>query len=113
MVDQGLTPQKPRDPIEFKGEKVFADSSSFVLQSGSSLALGKRSMLVIDNGSTLTLLKGSVIEIAARASIIIESSAKIKVMDGATIRGRGKIILKEASAADFSNGASIDVRLKR
>jgi len=113
MVDQGLTPQKPRDPIEFKGEKVFADSSSFVLQSGSSLALGKRSVLVIDNGSTLTLLKGSVIEIAARASIIIESSAKIKVMDGATIRGRGKIILKEASEADFSNGASIDVRLKR
>ncbi len=113
MVDQGLTPQKPRDPLEFKGEKVFADSSSFVLQSGSSLALGKRSMLVIDNGSTLTLLKGSVIEIAARASIIIESSAKIKVMDGATIRGRGKIILKEASSADLSNGASIDVRLKR
>jgi len=112
-VDQGLTPQKPRNPIEFKGEKVFADSSSLILQSGSSLALGKRSMLIIDNGSTLTLLKGSVIEIAARAKIIIEPSAKIKVLDGATIKGRGKIILKENSAADFSNGANIDVRLKR
>ncbi|KPL21656.1 MAG: hypothetical protein AMS23_08990, partial [Bacteroides sp. SM1_62] len=71
LVDQGLTPQKPVDPMEFKGQQIFADASSLVLQPGSSLVLGKRSTVVIDNGSTLTLLGGSVIEIGPRASIII------------------------------------------
>ena len=111
LIDQGLTPQKPVTPVEFKGKQIFADASSLVLQPGSSLVVGRRSMLVIDNGSTLSLLEGSVIEIGPRASIIIEPSAKIQAMDGAIIRGRGKIILKEATVADLSRGSSINVRL--
>ena len=111
LIDQGLTPQKPQDPMEFKGQQIFADASSLVLQSGSSLVLGKRSMLVIDNGSTLSLLEGSVIEIGPHASIIIEPSSKIQAMDGTIIRGRGKIVIKDAATADFSGGSSINVKL--
>ncbi len=63
LLDMGLTPQKPKDPIGFRGQQIFADSSSLVLQSGSKLVLGRRSRLVVDNGSTLTLGQGSEIEI--------------------------------------------------
>jgi hypothetical protein len=113
LLDQGLTPQKPRDPIEFNGQQVFADSSSLVLQSGSSLVLGKRSMVVIDNGSTLSLLEGSLIEIGRRAKIIIEPSAKIQAEDGASIKGHGKIILKEGAAVEFIKESDINVKIKR
>jgi M6 family metalloprotease-like protein len=111
LIDQGLTPQKPQDSMEFRGQQIFADASSLVLQSGSSLVLGKRSRLVIDNGSTLYLMEGSNIEIGPRASIIIETSSKIQAMDGATIGGRGKIVIKKAATADFSGGSSIHVKL--
>jgi hypothetical protein len=110
LVDQGLTPQRPGDPISFKGKKVFAGPSSLVLQPGSSLVLGKRSRLVMSNGSTLSLLEGSEIEIGRRASIIIEPSAGIGTAEGSVIRGRGRIIISEAASSSL-NG-SLDVRVR-
>jgi M6 family metalloprotease-like protein len=112
LLDQGLTPQKPKDPILFKGQQVFADASSLVLQPGSSLALGKKSTLLIDNGSTLVLMEGSEIEIGRRASIILEPTAKIRVMKGATIKGKGKIILNQGASTDLAAGSTINVKFK-
>jgi len=113
LIDQGLTPQKPKDPIEFEGEQVFADFSSLVLQPGSKLILEKNSRLVVDNGSTLTLLEGSEIEIGPRARIIIHPSAKIQAGDNAIIKGRGKIILEEGARIEFTKESYIDVKMKK
>lgn len=112
LLDLGLTPQKPKDPILFKGQQIFADSSSLVLQPGSNLVLGKKSRLVVDNGSTLILLEGSEIEIGPRARIIIEPGARIRTSDGASIKGRGIIILKEGAAAMISKDSSLAARIK-
>jgi hypothetical protein len=111
LVDQGLTPQQPKDPITFKGKKVFADASSLVLLPGSSLVLGKRSRLVLTNGSTLSLLEGSEIEMGPRARIIIEPSAEIRSAEGTVIRGRGRIIIRKTASAALSG--SIDVRVTK
>jgi hypothetical protein len=113
LLDQGLTPQKPKDPIEFEGQQVFADFSSLVLQPGSKLVLEKNSRLVVDNGSTLTLLEGSEIEIGPRARIIIHPSAKIQAGDNAIIKGRGKIILEEGARVEFTKESYIDVKMKK
>ena len=113
LVDQGLTPQKPRDPINFRGQPVFADPSSLVLQKGSSLVLGRRSDLVIAGGSTLSLLEGSELNISPRARIIIEPAAKIMVAAGAIIHGRGRIILQENGLAEFDSGSDIQVRIRQ
>ncbi len=112
-VDQGLTPQKPMDPMEFKGQEIFADTSSLVLLPGSSLVLGNKSTVVIDNGSTLALLEESIIEIGPRARIIIEPGGKIQAMEGALIMGRGKIIFKESAVDDFAEGSVVSVRLRK
>jgi hypothetical protein len=45
--------------------------------------------------------------------IIIESSAKIQSMDGALIRGRGKIVLKETAATGLTGVSSIQVKVKQ
>ena len=112
LLDMGLTPQRPKDPILFEGQQIFADSSSLVLQPGSKLVLGKKSRLVVDNGSTLSLLEGSEIEIGARASIIIEPGSRIRTMDGASIKGRGKIVLKEGAAVRISKDSSVTSRIR-
>jgi hypothetical protein len=112
LLDQGLTPQKPRDPILFKGQQVFADSSTLVLLPGAKLKLGKKSRLLVDNGSRLTLLEGSEIEIGSRASIIIEPGAWIQTMAGASIIGRGKILVKEGAAAIMSGDSSIKTGIR-
>jgi hypothetical protein len=112
LIDMGMTPQKPKDPVLFKGQQVFADSSSLVLQPGSNLVLGKKSRLVVDNGSTLTLLQDSEIEIGPRARIIIEPGAWIRTMDGASIKGKGKIVLKGGAAAWISKDSSLAARIR-
>ncbi|MCK4852788.1 MAG: hypothetical protein KAT31_00970, partial [Bacteroidales bacterium] len=113
LLDQGLTPQKPKDPIKFKKQQIFADSTSLVLKSGSKLVLGRNARIVIDNNSSLSLLEGSEIEIGPRARIIIHPSAKIQAEDGAIISGRGKIILKEGAMVEFMKESYIDVNIKR
>lgn len=113
LVDLGLTPQKPKDPILFMGQQIFADSSSLVLQPSSKLVLGKRSTLIINNGSTLSLQEGSEIEIGRRGSIIIQPSAKIRVMKGAAIKGKGKIIMNEGAYSDFTPGSNVSVKIIR
>jgi hypothetical protein len=112
LLDMGLTPQRPKDPILFEGQQIFADSSSLVLQPGSKLVLGKKSRLVVDNGSTLTLMQGSEIEIGFRARIIIEPGARILAMDGSIMKGKGKIVLKEGAAAMISKDSSVAARIR-
>jgi hypothetical protein len=112
LLDMGLTPQKPKDPISFKGQRIFSDSSSLVLQPGSRLVLGRRSRLVVDNGSTLTLLEGSAMEIGPRARIIIQPGARLRTMDGASISGKGKIILEEGAEARISENSDIQSAVK-
>jgi hypothetical protein len=112
LLDMGLTPQRPKDPILFEGQQIFADSSSLVLQPGSKLVLGKKSRLIVDNGSTLTLMQGSEIEIGPRARIIVETGALIRTMDSASIKGKGKIVLKEGAAARISRDSSVAARIR-
>ena len=108
----GLTPQKPIDPIDFMGSKVFADPSRFTLESGSNLVMKKNSTVVIDNLSTLALEPGSRLVMDRRAKIIIRNTGVLQAIEGSLITGRGKIILEEGSSADFSPAARIEVKIK-
>lgn len=112
LIDMGLTPQKPIDPIDFMGSKVFADPSRFTLESGSNLVMKKNSTVVIDNLSTLALEPGSRLVMDRRAKIIIRNTGVLQAIEESLITGRGKIILEEGSSADFSPAARIEVKIK-
>ena len=113
MLDQGLTPQKPKDPIQFNGEPVFADTSSLELRSGSRLVLGKKARLEVVHGSSLVLRSGSQVEIGPRARIVIHPTASILAEEGCLVSGRGRIFLEEGSREKIQSGSAIQVRIKR
>ena len=112
-LDQGRTPQKPKDPVEFNGEWIFADTSSLEILPGSSLELGKNARLEVVNGSTLVLRGGSAVEIGPRAKIIIHPGAGILAEDGALVTGRGKILLEKGAREEIRTGSGMQVRVKR
>ncbi len=112
LVDLGLTPQKPADPIEFKGQQVFSDPSLLALEPGSRLVLGKRSSLVVENLSTLLLKAGSELNLERGSRLIVRETALLRALDGSQITGRGKIILEDGASANLENGSRIEVLIK-
>ena len=102
-IDLGLTPQKPKDPMDFNGMKVFADSSRFTLEAGSRLVMKRRSTLVIDPLSTLLLMPGSRLEMGPRSRLIIRNTGSLRALEGSSISGRGRIIPEEGAVIRTEN----------
>ncbi len=91
-IDQGLTPQRPKDPVEFKGNMIFAEPSSLTCLDGSRFILEKKSNLILVNNSTLILEPGSFMEIGKHARLIIDESSSLIVKPGAELVIKGKIL---------------------
>jgi hypothetical protein len=119
VLDLGLSPQKPVDPLRYRGEWVFSDTtvmrlydgasisgaagtwlvlragSRLVLDAGSSLALGPGSRLVLEPGSVLELARGSSLELGEKAQLqvkfgkIVDRGAAVKLGPGIKIKNKG------------------------
>ncbi len=100
LLDQGITPQKPMDPLEFNGQVVFTDSTRFTLTGGSGIRMKRRSKIIVDNNSTLILDPGSIIDIDRGAKLIITESGNLIIHPEAKITGKGKIIFMNGSSED-------------
>jgi hypothetical protein len=111
LLDVGLTPQRPMDPDILGGHVVFNDPSSLTLHEGTKLNMGKKSRIVLDNGSSLNLDRGSSISMERGSRIIVRQSCRLLIHPEAEISGRGKIIMRGSSFAEFDE-SKLGVRLK-
>jgi len=90
-IDQGLTPQRPRDPVPFNGEMIFADPSVLTCSKGSRFVLEDESRLILENNSRLVLEPGSYMEISPRARMLIRDHSTFIAEPGAELVVNGKI----------------------
>jgi len=93
-IDQGLTPQRPKKPVEFDGAMIFFVTSSMTCRDGSRFILEKKSRLLLENNSKLILESGSYMEIGKRARLIIDESSSLIVQPGAELVIKGKVVPK-------------------
>jgi hypothetical protein len=100
LLDQGLTPQRPVDPVMINEENIFADPTSLTVNQGAGIVLGRRSKLVIENKSGLILEPGSSVFLGPRAKIMVRDSSRLVIHPGAEIMGRGKILLDGNSSME-------------
>lgn len=90
-IDQGLTPQRPKDPVPFNGQMIFADPSVLTCRKGSKLILGEASRLILENNSALVLEPGSYMEVGRRAAVVVYEGSDFIVQPGAELILHGKI----------------------
>jgi hypothetical protein len=111
LLDQGLTPTRPINPVRIYGENIFADTTVLTLNDSAGIIMKKRSRLVLDNKSSLVLKEGSRISLERKTKIIISDSSRLIIHPGAMITGNGKIILSGDASLDMPQN-SIKVKVK-
>jgi hypothetical protein len=108
-LDQGLTPTRPVNPIQFNGEDIYAsptiftakaqgyykmfagtqtvvkNNSSYVSEQYGSMEINDQSPFIVRTGSTLVLKTGSNLLIKATGHIEVESGGYICIETGAHI----------------------------
>ena len=92
-LEQGLTPTRPQNPVDFEGNQIFADTAIMSLQAGSQALLQEEATIRIREGATLVLDSGSV--------VILKRDASIKIESGSAL------LLKPTAKMTLSNGAKI------
>jgi hypothetical protein len=104
ILDQGLTPTKPVNPIAFDGQKVFADPTAFTCKNGSYFEVNDDAKLIIKGNSTFSLEGGS--------ELIIKGDGKITVNDGSIIEAESGVsitVQDNNSTIDLKSGSSPDI----
>ncbi len=111
MLDRGLTPTRPMNPVRIRGEYVFSDPTTFTVNRGAGIRMDKGSRLIVRNNSSLVLEPGSRIDLEKRAKIVIADSSRLIVHPGTRIGGKGRIILGRSASLE-TEAASIEVGIK-
>lgn len=112
LLDQGLTPVRPTNPIVFNSEKIFASPTTFTCKSGSEIKVQSAGSVVLKNNSSITAQSGSTITIYSNANITIEAGSTLQIKSGANVNlsGSGKIIVKSGGYLCVESGASINLQ---
>jgi len=111
-LDQGLSPTRPVNPVLFKGNKIFADTTLLTLLSGSGATLS--------NTSCLNTINNSKLVVNASASLFMQDSAVINMQSksGFVAEAFSNITLTESSyiivddTSTFRIAADANVLLK-
>jgi hypothetical protein len=108
LLDHGLTPTRPVDPIIFNGKKVFTSPTVFTCRQNSSFKANSGSTVHLKNNSTLVAESGSEIELDG-ANWIVESGATLHIKSGATLRlkNSGNIHVKTTGYLCIEQGANV------
>ena len=101
LLDHGLTPTRPVDPVRFQNELVFTDPTSLTLRNGSVLHVEDGGTLQLKNGSTLRLETGSRLQLSGAARVVIE--------DGSTLELSADVVelLGQSSAIEVMAGGRL------
>ena len=112
LLDQGLTPVRPINPITFNGQKVFASPSTFTCNTGSEIKIQSKGSLTLKNSSSVIAKSGSTITINSDANAIVESGATLQIKAGSNlnISGTGRIVVKSGGYLCVESGASINLQ---
>ena len=136
LLDYGLTPTRPNNPVTINGKQVFADPTIFTCKQGSLFKANSKSIVRLKNNSTLIAESGSKIElldnvnltVESGSTLIAESGSEIELLDdvnlvvksGSTlilksnsslqIIGKGRITVESGGYLCVENGANIDLQ---
>jgi len=115
IFDQGLTAQRPNNPIVYDSKYVFADPTHFLVDS-SAYVKANNSLIQLKGNSTIELadfsklvLKNSVVKIAKGSTCIIANASQIVFAGRSTIVVEGTLILGKGQAESIMT----HVKLKR
>lgn len=109
LLDYGLMPTRPNNPVLINGKKVFADPTVFTCRNGSYFKQETSSKVNVINQSVVVLESGSVYEIEDGAVLDIQATGSLVVKSGATlhVKGSGHVEVRDGGYICFENGANI------
>lgn len=99
ILDLGLSPQKPVNPIRFKGEMIFSDSTVLRVRGGAKIELEKDARIVLRNGSRLIFEDSSSLHLGPGADLIIDRGSYVTFTQGS------QRFMEAGSCVDVLNGA--------
>lgn len=109
LLDQGLTPTKPVNPMDFNGDLIFADYTILTCKNGSSFKLEPSSTVRVMNSSALVLEPGSYMEINDGSLLDIQTYSTLLMKAGSTIRikGSGELMINSNAYICTEAGSNI------
>ncbi len=109
LLDYGLMPTRPNNPVLLGDDKVFSDPTSLTCRNGSLFKQESNSKVTVANQSIIILESGSVYEIKDGATLDIRATGTLLVKSGATLRvkGSGHIEVQDGGYICFEDGANI------
>lgn len=112
LLDQGLTPVRPINPITFNGVKIFASPTTFSCNNGSEIKIQSYGSLVLKNSSSLIAKSGSTITINSDANVIVESGTTLQLKTGSNlnISGTGNLVVKSGGYLCVESGVNVNLQ---
>ncbi|MEO8146493.1 MAG: hypothetical protein ABI723_02590 [Bacteroidia bacterium] len=111
-LDQGLTPTRINNPIDFNKRKVFASPTTLRFPENTLLIIESSCKLIADNNSTIQLLNGSKIVLENGAQLIVKNNSKL-IMEGATLEIKTGAKVSVKGKANFIKDSGSTVKKKR
>jgi len=112
LLDYGLTPTRPVNPVIFNGKKIFADPTIFTCKQGSLFKANSTSTVRLKNNSTLIAESGSKIELLDDVKLVVESGSTLILKSNSSLKivGRGRIIIESGGYLCVESGANINLQ---
>ena len=112
MLDQGLSPTRPVNPIVFNGHKIFTSPTVFTANGGSEFIIDASGKLELKNNSSYVATSNSSLHIQDNGLCIIDpgSTLILKAECNLNIVGKGKIIIKSGGYLCVEQGANINLQ---
>ncbi len=112
LLDMGLTPVRPVDPIIFNGKKVFSSPTVFTCNAGSVLQAHPSSTVILSNYSNFIAKTGSSLIIDDKSHLIVKPGSLLKIDSNAQVQlsGTGRITIQNGGYLCIAPGACIDLQ---
>jgi len=110
ILDQGLTPTKPTNPITFQGQDVFAEPTTLTANDGSYMEIEEDAKVSVKDNSEINFESGSELSISGELEILgdgevtIENGSEIEAFSGAIIT-----VDDDNSTFNVESGATYDL----
>ena len=109
ILDYGLMPTRPNNPVNLFGRKIFADptvftcrdGSLFIQESFSTVRVSNQSLLVIEDGAEYSVEDGALLDIQSSGTLLVKSGATLH------IKGSGRVEVRNGAYVCFEEGANI------
>lgn len=110
VLDLGMSPQKPLEPLRYRNEWVFSDTTVLHLRKGASLTGGQGSWLVLRAGSRLILDQGSSLNLGPGSRLVLEPGSVMELAEGSSfsLGSKGQIQAKFGNIIDRGAAVSLD-----